>query len=548
MFLSGFRFSTRFLFGLVVIILVSILSAIWIGWRSYAILYDTKVGRLKDLVDMAHTLLSEYEQRVKKGEFSLEEGQKRAKERIRHLRYSGKEYFTITDFQPKTIMHPYKPELEGKDASELKDPTGKRFVLEFTKVCKEKGEGYVSYMWPKHEGDRPTGKIAYVKSFEPWKWIVSTGVYIDDLEAFKRKTYMMIILPLAILVGIGVLFYIFVVRALTKPLEITVHGLTEAAEQVSSAAGEVSSASQTLAEGASEQAASIEETSSSLEEISSMTQQNAAHAKECDRIMKEEVARSFRVINERLSQMQEAIAKTVKAGEETGRIIKTIDEIAFQTNLLALNAAVEAARAGEAGAGFAVVADEVRSLAMRAAEAAKTTANLIEESNKRIKEASDLTIQVAEAMQVNASYGQKVTELVGEVAAASGEQAQGIEQVNKAVAEMEKNVQQVAATAQQSASAAEELNSQAEEMKGFAKELLGLIQGTKAKVVGATGPGPRPLAREVTTQKALSPVAKVGEKAKVQAKKVQPPLSKETKKEVRPEDIIPLDDEDLKKF
>jgi len=548
MLLSSFKFSTRFLVGLVVIFGVFLYGMLWVGWKSYSNLYDARVSQLKNLVEMTQTLLSEYDQRVKKGEFSLEEGQKRAKERIRHLRYSGKEYFWINDLHPKMIMHPYKPELEGKDLSEHKDPKGKKLFVEFVRVCKEKGEGLVDYMWPKHEGSQPVPKLSYVKLFEPWNWIVGTGLYLDDLEAFKRMVYLMILIPFLIFLGIGVVFYIFVVRALTKPLEITVHGLTEAAEQVSSAAGEVSSASQTLAEGASEQAASIEETSSSLEEISSMTQQNAAHAKECDRIVKEDVARSFRVINERLSQMQEAIAKTVKAGEETGRIIKTIDEIAFQTNLLALNAAVEAARAGEAGAGFAVVADEVRSLAMRAAEAAKTTANLIEESNKRIKETSDLTIQVAEAMQVNASYGQKVTELVGEVAAASGEQAQGIEQVNKAVAEMEKNVQQVAATAQQSASAAEELNSQAEEMKGFAKELLGLIQGTKAKVVGATGPGPRPLAREVTTQKALSPVAKVGEKAKVQAKKVQPPLSKETKKEVRPEDIIPLDDEDLKKF
>ena len=548
MFLSNLKFSTRFLFGFMVIILVSIMSAVWIGWRSYSILYENSINRLKDLVDMTHTLLSEYDQRVKKGEFSLEEGQKRAAQRIRHLRYSGKEYFTITDFQPKTIMHPYKPELEGKDASELKDPTGKRFVTEFVKVCKEKGEGYVDYMWPKHEGSKPVPKIAYVKAFEPWKWIVSTGVYIDDLEAFKRRIYFMIAFPLLILVGIGVLFYVFVLRALTKPMEATAHGLSEAAEQVSSAATEVSSASQTLAEGASEQAASIEETSSSLEEISSMTQQNAAHARECDRIMKEEVSNNYRLIDERLKQMQDAITKTVKAGEETGRIIKTIDEIAFQTNLLALNAAVEAARAGEAGAGFAVVADEVRSLAMRAAEAAKTTANLIEESNKRIKEASQLTSQVVEAMQVNASYGQKVTELVSEVAAASNEQAQGIEQVNKAVSEMEKTVQQVAATAQQAASAAEELNSQAEEMKGFVRELMSLIQGSKAKVVGAGFKAPKMVTIKPQTEKAPIPAAKKAEKPKVQIRQAPKKMAAEAKKEVRPEDIIPLDDEDLKKF
>lgn len=270
----------------------------------------------------------------------------------------------------------------------------------------------------------------------------------------------------------------FITRSITRPIHKVISGLSEAAEQVASASAQVSSASQSLAEGASEQAASLEETSSSLEELSSMTRQNADNAGQCDRIMKEDVASNFKVISERLSQMQKAIAETVKAGEETGRIIKTIDEIAFQTNLLALNAAVEAARAGEAGAGFAVVADEVRNLAMRAAEAAKNTASLIEGSNRRIKETSDLNTQVAEAMQMNATLGQKVANLVSEVSAASTEQAQGIGQINKAVAEMDKVVQQVAANAEESASASEEMNAQAEEMKAFVDEMLALVGGS----------------------------------------------------------------------
>jgi methyl-accepting chemotaxis protein len=250
----------------------------------------------------------------------------------------------------------------------------------------------------------------------------------------------------------------------------------DASDQVAAASSEVSGASQSLAEGSSEQASALEETSASIEELSSMTAQNAENANECDRIMKTQVGPNFQLVEEKLRFMQEAIAGTVKAGVETGKIIKTIDEIAFQTNLLALNAAVEAARAGEAGAGFAVVADEVRNLAMRASEAAKNTTGLIENSNREIKSTSDFNSEVVEAMKINASLGQKVTQLIGEIAAASNEQAQGISQISKAVAEMDTVVQQNAANAEESASAAEELNAQAVTMKELVGELTMLVK------------------------------------------------------------------------
>jgi methyl-accepting chemotaxis protein len=255
-----------------------------------------------------------------------------------------------------------------------------------------------------------------------------------------------------------------------------VEGLNEGAEQVASASGQISSSSQQMAAGASEQAASIEETSSSLEEMSAMTKQNAENANEANTLMSnanQVVAQA----NDAMTELTTSMDEISKASEETSKIIKTIDEIAFQTNLLALNAAVEAARAGEAGAGFAVVADEVRNLALRAAEASKNTANLIEGTVKRVNDGSELVGKTNEAFTKVAGSTNKVGELVGEIAAASKEQADGIEQINRAVGEMDKVVQQNAANAEESASASEEMNAQALQMRDYVVDLSVMVSG-----------------------------------------------------------------------
>jgi methyl-accepting chemotaxis protein len=290
-----------------------------------------------------------------------------------------------------------------------------------------------------------------------------------------------ILLTLLAVIVLGGIISFLLSKSISKLLTRTIGGLTEASDQIASGSGQVAASSQSLAEGASEQAASIEETSSSLEEMAAMTKQNAENATVANRMMKEEAAPNFQRIESRMMKMKDAISETVKSSDETTKIIKTIDEIAFQTNLLALNAAVEAARAGEAGAGFAVVADEVRNLAMRAAGAAKNTSSLIEGANSRINEASELNAQVVDAMAENSTIAQKVSSLVDEIAVASNEQAQGIGQVNTAVAEMDSVVQQNAASAEESASASEEMSAQTEQMKAMVSELVALVGGGKGK-------------------------------------------------------------------
>ena len=272
----------------------------------------------------------------------------------------------------------------------------------------------------------------------------------------------------------GIVFAAITTLSLTRALRMIIDSLNDNSVQMTSASSQVSSASQQLAEGASEQAASLEETSSSLEEMSSMTKQNADNANQADNLMRE-VKQVVDHTNISMTELNASIDQISEASEETFKIIKTIDEIAFQTNLLALNAAVEAARAGEAGAGFAVVADEVRNLALRSAEAAKNTSYLIENTVKLITDGSVLVKKTSDAFTEVTANTVKGSDFVAEIAAASNEQAQGINQINRAIGEMDQVIQQNASSAEENASASEEMSAQADHMKITIDQLVSLV-------------------------------------------------------------------------
>ena len=338
---------------------------------------------------------------------------------------------------------------------------------------------------------------------------------------------------------------IFLTLSITRPIAAVIHGLTDASEQVASASSQVSSASQSLAEGASEQAAGIEETSSSIEEMSSMTKQNADNANQANTLMSE-TSRVVGEANEAMKNLTQSMMDISAASEETAKIIRTIDEIAFQTNLLALNAAVEAARAGEAGAGFAVVADEVRNLAMRAAEAAKNTANLIEGSVKKIKNGSETVSKTNDAFTKVAIGAKKIGELVGEISAASQEQAQGIEQINKAVAEMDRVVQRNAASAEESASASEEMNAQAEQMRGVVSQLVSLVEGRNGNGRKSSEFGVQ--SSETPKNQRILTGVNQAVKRHFRNENVRKGSMPAKAREVKPEQVIPLEEGDFKEF
>jgi methyl-accepting chemotaxis protein len=279
---------------------------------------------------------------------------------------------------------------------------------------------------------------------------------------------------LAILVSITLSFVI--VRAINKALRNVTSSLSAASERVASASSQVSGSSQSLAQGASTQAAALEETSSSLAEMSSLTRKNADTAQQASSLSAD-AKKSADSGNLAMNRMSSAINEIQKSADETAKIIKVIDEIAFQTNLLALNAAVEAARAGEAGKGFAVVAEEVRNLAMRSAEAAKNTSSLIEGSVNSARNGVAISSEVAKMLEEITTAANKVNSLVREIAEASKTQSMGIDQVSTAVGQMDKITQSNAANAEESASASQELTSQAQHMKAIVDDLLTLVEG-----------------------------------------------------------------------
>lgn len=278
-----------------------------------------------------------------------------------------------------------------------------------------------------------------------------------------------------ILVTLASFFVGFIlIRTMRKSFSEYMSRMNGAAEQTATASGQVSESSQQLAEGSSKQAGSVEEISASLEEMSSMTRQNKENA---ERVAEYSVKNSNMVDEafESMNELKSAMSRINESSEETQKIIKTIDEIAFQTNLLALNAAVEAARAGEAGAGFAVVADEVRNLALRATEAAKQTAVLIEGSVTEITNGTSHAERTHEAFSNVAEATREISRLTDEVVSGSREQTQGITQLNEAMSEIDHVVQDNAATAEESAAASEELSAQAEEVKVIVYELTKFI-------------------------------------------------------------------------
>jgi methyl-accepting chemotaxis protein len=339
-------------------------------------------------------------------------------------------------------------------------------------------------LWGNDQGLDPTGTL-----MENWKVGDVHGAFevVQSLDAVDAQlaasAWTGVVAAVLLVLGAAGAFILLLTRTVERPLRRAITHMRQGADEVADAAGQISTSSQSLADGAAQQAASLERTSASMEQMSAMVRQSADNARQA----RDTAGSAHEAVQGGLAAMQrmdDAIARIKSGSDETAKIIKTIDEIAFQTNLLALNASVEAARAGDAGKGFAVVAEEVRNLAQRSAEAARTTTTLIGQSRESADHGVTVTKEVAELLREITQGVQSVNALVDEVSTASDEQSKGVSQVNQAIVQMDQSTQGAAATAEESASASEELASQASTLRGLVGDLEAILDGQHADAAG----------------------------------------------------------------
>lgn len=466
---------------------------------------DDRENATRQHVEIAHSVLVWAHALEASGKFTREEAQDLAKTSISRLRYDKAEYFWINDMTPKVVMHPIKPELDGKDVSDLKDPNGFALFKGFVDKVRADGAGFVRYQWPKPGMDKPVDKISYVKGFEPWGWVVGSGIYVDDLIAQQHqrliKTFVVIGVVLLIVGYVFISFYKVNQGGLkvvsqhlnelsdgdlrnkpTKPwgadepaalikdlgrvydsmhelirkVRHSARELAMTSAEVARASHDLSARTESAASNLGEQAASVEEIGGQVDDTAKRTQAAAEVANTNSMV----ATRGGEVIHDVVQTMQDIQISSTRIHD----IIGTIDGIAFQTNILALNAAVEAARAGESGRGFAVVATEVRSLAGHSADAAREIKSLIAASVERVEAGTRIVQGAGQTMNELVANAEQIHQHLREISSATGQQASSVKEVIYAIKELDDHTQQNATLVEQTSAAAKALNDQAERL------------------------------------------------------------------------------------
>jgi len=470
---------TRRIALLVSAIVVTLVILIgWVFVQFESALYREKREATRHVVESVHTMLAHYASLTTaapgRAPVSQDEARRQAMAAIKAMRYASGDYFWINDMTPRMVMHPTNPKLDGQELSGNTDPNGKHLFLDMVAVCKRDREGFVEYDWPKPGKDAPQPKISYVKLFEPWGWIVGSGIYVDDVQAeLRARIRTLAAVTLLVLAGIALLGRWATRRALRPVLEALAI-FRDGAHQVASASEQVSSAAQSLAHGASTQGAATEDAATALGRVASAARENATDARTVAGVMTDLDKRmqASRALSAQLTAAMEGIGR---ASDRVSKTIRTIDEIASQTNILALNAAVEAARAGEAGAGFAVVADEVRALAQRAAAAARETNDIIEDSIRQAQAGATTTESVKAAIEGFATGVEAARVIASRVNDTSHSQMEQLDRVTEGVGRIDGVTRQVAATAEENAAASEELQAQSVTVESAIEQLVAIV-------------------------------------------------------------------------
>lgn len=507
------------------------LAAIWVSGVRARTLAE-KQEKVKNLVEIPYSVIANCEQMETSGKLTRQEAQQRALQIIGSMRYDQNNYFWINDSHPVMVLHPLKPALNGKDLSDYKDPTGKLLFVEMVAVVKQNNSGFVAYRWPKpgHDKDGAVPKLSFVKSFEPWGWIIGTGIYIDDVDAAWKASIIHAAWITLLCVSVVLLISTAVSRSifrrlgdltgriqdiaqgegdLTKRIEITsndevgesarwfnlfverLHGiisqLAVTSERVAQASNEVLATSQNISANSEETSSQATVVASAGEQVSTNVGAVAAATQEMLVSIREIAKNSSEAaqIAKNAVKVAESTNRTVeKLGEssaEIGNVIKVITSVAQQTNLLALNATIEAARAGEAGKGFAVVASEVKDLANETAKATEDISRKIEMIQFESKSAVQAIGEICSVITHIDEISNTIAAAVERQTATTNEMTRNVTEAAKGSSEIARNIVGVADAAQSTAAGASETNNAARELAGMATQMQTMLQQFKLR-------------------------------------------------------------------
>jgi methyl-accepting chemotaxis protein len=481
---------------------------LWSAVETRSTMLDERKAGMVNLVDAAQGVVNGYYALAQAGKMSEADAQREALARLATMRYGESGYLFVMDSKPVVLMHPTLPQMNGKAVGDFKDPDGKLLYVSIVDAAKATGKGFAEYRGRLPHSEEAVAKISYAVRFAPWDWNIVSGVFVRDIDtAYYANliehflvvlvigaaiSFAMVLIirnvrgslggepqdaaQLAARIATGDLTQIVPVRAsdstsmmaamneMQSRLQRAIGEIRQSAESIASATHQIAAGNGDLSQRTEQQAASLQETAASMEELTATVKQNADNARQASGLANNasEIATKG---NEVVSRVISTMTEINDSSRQISDIIGVIEGIAFQTNILALNAAVEAARAGEQGRGFAVVAGEVRSLAQRSATAAKEIKQLIGDSVERVNNGYTLVEQAGTTMSEIMQAVRRVTDIMGEIAAASEEQSSGISQVGRAVTQMDEVTQQNAALVEQAAAAAASLQDQATRLR-----------------------------------------------------------------------------------
>lgn len=467
-----------------------------------------KKQSVQTAIESVFHVLSFYHNKEKSGQLSRQQAQREAMEAIKLLRYSENEYFWINDTQPTMLMHPFRPDLDGKDIADFKDPNGKRLFQEMVTVTKKEGAGFVDYMWPKPGKTAPQPKISFVKLFKPWNWIIGNGVYTDDILAetstVRNTNLLWLFLAgfftfcFSIFGGIQQLLKVVLpVKEVINSLKMQTNSLIATSEELNQTSQELNSAGQTQSSSIHETAAAMTEMNEMIAKTAESATQSSSLSTETKKIIQQSLKslqslnQTMNAITESQAEMQKTTSLNLEKMQEVVEIINqisdktgVINDIVFQTKLLSFNASVEAARAGEAGKGFAVVAEEVGNLAQMSGSASIEISSIVTTSNQRVGDLissfkehfSNSIHEVTNSVQMGLKNSQKSLEMLGKVVEIASQSSEMAQEISAANAEQSKGSSEATNALRLMEQTSQKMNKIVEKTEEYSSQLLAKAQ------------------------------------------------------------------------